>query len=66
MTQKTGADLPPRPSIKQAAEYHGVDVKTVRRWIAAGVLDAQRVGPRLLRLEREQAPKLGQPVGGPA
>ena len=30
-----GADLPPRPSIRQAAEFHGVDQKTIRRWICS-------------------------------
>jgi hypothetical protein len=31
---KTGAELPPHPTQKQAAEFIGVDVKTIRRWIA--------------------------------
>jgi excisionase family DNA binding protein len=61
-----GAALPPRPTIKQAAEYHGVDVKTIRRWIAAGRLTAHRVGPRMLRLERDAVLRLGRPVGGAA
>lgn len=55
-------DLPARPTIQQAAEYLNVDPKTVRRYISRGLLKANRVGPRLLRLERESVEKLGQPV----
>jgi excisionase family DNA binding protein len=44
---------PPRPTIKQAAEYHHMDIKTVRRWIQQGRITAHRVGPRLLRLDRD-------------
>ena len=66
LNQWTGAAFPPRPIIKQAAGYHGVDVKTIRRWIAAGRLTAHCVGPRLLRLERDEVLKLGRPVGDAA
>ena len=59
----TGAVLPPRPTIK-AAGYHGVDVKAIRRWTAAGRLTAHRVGPRQLRLERDEVLRLGRPVEG--
>ena len=64
MQNQTGANLPPRPSIRQAAEFHGVDHKTIRRWIAQGRLTAQRVGPRLIRLDREEVLSLGQRIGG--
>lgn len=33
-------------SVKQYADAEGVDVKTVRRWIKSGLLDATRKGPR--------------------
>lgn len=59
-----GADLPPRPSIRQAAEFHGVDQKTIRRWIAQGRLTAQRIGPRLIRLDRDEVLSLGRRIGG--
>jgi excisionase family DNA binding protein len=64
INQWTGAALPPRPTIKQSAEYHDVDVKTIRRGIAAGRLIVHRVGPRLLRLERDEVLRLGRHVGG--
>ena len=55
--------LPPRPSIKQAADWIGVDPKTIRRWIAQGRLQAVRVGPRLIRIDREALLALTTPVG---
>jgi excisionase family DNA binding protein len=64
MAKKHGADLPARPTIKQAAEFHGVDPKTIRRWIAQGLLTAHRVGPRLLRLDRGEVLALGRKIGG--
>jgi excisionase family DNA binding protein len=46
------ASLPARPSIDQAAAYLNVSGRTVRRLIASGDLKAQRIGKRLLRIER--------------
>lgn len=64
MQQPTAADtLPPRPSIQQAADWIGVDPKTIRRWIAQGRIKAVRVGPRLIRIERESLIALATPVG---
>lgn len=56
--------LPARPTITQAAEYLNVHPRTVRRYIADGRLRAVRVGPRLLRVERNSLIKLATPVGG--
>ena len=64
--QTHAATLPPRPSIRQAAEYHGVDQKTIRRWIAQGRITAQRIGPRLIRLDRDEVLSLGRRIGGAA
>lgn len=55
--------LPPRPSIQQAATWLGVDPKTVRRYIAQGRIKAVRVGPKLIRIERESLLALATPVG---
>lgn len=55
--------LPAHPSIQQSAEYLGVDPKTIRRYIAQGRLKAKRVGPRLIRVDRESLLALGTPVG---
>jgi excisionase family DNA binding protein len=64
MQKPTAVDtLPPRPSIKQAADWIGVDPKTVRRWIAQGRIKAHRVGPRLIRIERESLIAMATPVG---
>jgi excisionase family DNA binding protein len=65
MQSQTGANLPPRPSVRQAAEFHGVDQKTIR-WIAQGRLMAQRVGPRLILLDRDEVLSLGRRIGGVA
>jgi excisionase family DNA binding protein len=51
-------------TIRQAAEYHQVDEKTIRRWIQAGRIRAQRVGPRLLRLDRDSVINIGRRAGG--
>lgn len=37
-------------SIAQAAELLGVTTKSVRRWIADGVLPARRIGTRTIRI----------------
>ena len=55
--------LPPRPSIQQAAAWLGVDPKTVRRYIAQGRIKAVRIGPRLIRIERESLLALAKPIG---
>jgi excisionase family DNA binding protein len=46
--------------------FIGVDEKTVRRWISQGRLTAYRVGPRLIRVDRESILKLASPIGGAA
>lgn len=56
--------LPPRCTLRQTADFFNVDVRTVRRWISQGLLVAQRVGPRLIRVDRESILKLATPVGG--
>lgn len=38
-------------SIADAAELRGVCPKTIRRWVAAGILPAYRTGPRLVRID---------------
>lgn len=46
-------ELPEWLTVAGAAEELGVTTKTVRRWITAGTLRAHRLGPRLLRIARE-------------
>ncbi|HYB38328.1 MAG TPA: helix-turn-helix domain-containing protein [Mycobacterium sp.] len=63
MSAATTDTLPVRPSIQQAAARLGVDPKTVRRYIAQGRIKAVRVGPRLVRVERESLLALAKPIG---
>jgi excisionase family DNA binding protein len=48
------SDLPPRLlSARQVAEYVGVDVRTVRRWEAEGLLPAVRLTTGTVRFTPE-------------
>ncbi|CAA79412.1 helix-turn-helix domain-containing protein [Fromanvirus L5] len=55
--------MPPRASIQETADYLGVSTKTVRNYIADGRLKAVRLGPRLIRVERESVEELMRPIG---
>lgn len=37
--------------LSEAAIYAGVSSKTMRRWIATGVIRAYRAGPKLVRVD---------------
>ena len=52
-------------SLAEAAEILAVSVKTVRRYIAAGELDAVRLGCRTLRVKAESMERMieAHPVG---
>ncbi|GAB3854584.1 hypothetical protein GCM10028801_08950 [Nocardioides maradonensis] len=45
-------------SLTEAAEILGLSVKTVRRYIAAGDLDAVRLGRRVIRIKAESLDRL--------
>jgi excisionase family DNA binding protein len=45
-------------SLPEAAEILAVSVKTVRRYIAAGDLDAVRLGRRTIRIKTESLDRL--------
>lgn len=45
-------------SLPEAAGVLGVSVKTVRRYIAAGDLEAVRLGRRLIRIKAESLDRL--------
>jgi excisionase family DNA binding protein len=68
MTRTTTA-TPTRKLVNQteAAEFAGVCTRTIRNWIAAGVITGYRTGPRLIRVDiAELEAALLQPMGGTA
>ena len=68
MTGTTTA-TPTRRLVSQieAAEFAGVCPRTIRNWIAAGVITGYRTGPRLIRVDlAELEAALLKPVGGAA
>jgi excisionase family DNA binding protein len=52
--------------IKAASEVAGVCDKTLRRYIAEGLLPAYRVGPKLIRIDLDDLEELLKPIGGAA
>jgi excisionase family DNA binding protein len=50
-------------TIQQAAEWLGVDQKTVRRYIAQDRLKGVRIADKLIRVERESLLALVKPIG---
>lgn len=49
-------------TIKEAAADLGVATKTIRRWISQGLLPAERVGPRLIRIRPDDLEALGRRI----
>ncbi len=52
--------------LQEAAERCDVSYRSIRRWIAAGRLNAVRVGPRLLKVDVAELEAVVTPVGGAA
>ncbi|WP_370499771.1 helix-turn-helix domain-containing protein [Mycolicibacterium sp. jd] len=52
--------------LQEAADCCDVSYRTIRRWIAAGHLNAVRVGPRLLKVDADELAAFLQPTGGAA
>ncbi|SNY89162.1 hypothetical protein SAMN04244553_6165 [Nocardia amikacinitolerans] len=56
-------------SLRDAAELAGgVHPRTVRRWVDGGLLEGFQVGPRLIKVDRDQVLALVRPLhqGGAA
>jgi len=56
-------------TVQQAADYLKVSTKTIRRYITQGLVEAERVGPRLIRVNLASLDNLGrslQYLGGEA
>lgn len=48
---------------QEVADFYNVKVKTLYGWINEGKVEAERIGPsKLLRIKREVAEQLPQPV----
>ena len=47
-------------TVAGAADEVGVSQKTIRRWITSGLVEAERMGPRLIRVKTESLSKLGR------
>jgi len=54
-------------TVQEAADYKKVSTKTIRRYIASGLIEAERLGPRLIRVNIVSLDNLGrtlQYIGG--
>jgi excisionase family DNA binding protein len=62
-TRYTPTGLPELLSIEQVADATGLSQKTIRRRISDSTLKAHRIGPRVIRIERESVLALiGRPM----
>ncbi|RAU99478.1 DNA-binding protein [Mycolicibacter senuensis] len=53
-------------SIAAAAEAADVNPRTVRRWLAKGLIAGYRVGPRLIKVDMTELERIMEPIGGGA
>lgn len=58
------AALPAWGTISEAADRKQVSEATIRRWIDRGLVRAERIGPRLIRVDLESLDTMGQPIAG--
>jgi excisionase family DNA binding protein len=49
-------------SLKQAAEQHNCNERTLRRYIASGRLTGYRFGPRMIRIDLNELDALMAPI----
>lgn len=49
-------------SIPNAAQYVGVNPRTIRRWIASGHITGYRAGPRLIRVDLNEIDVMLAPI----
>ncbi|WP_198957230.1 helix-turn-helix domain-containing protein [Mycobacterium lehmannii] len=52
-------EIPCWLTIKQAAAYYQISQHTVRKMISIGDLKAKRIGPKMIRIERDSLLELG-------
>ena len=58
----TEVTIPAELTKRQAADRKQVSVKTIDRWIAEGLIEALRYGPRLVRIRTESLDNLGRAI----
>jgi excisionase family DNA binding protein len=47
-------------TVQESAEHLNVSSKTIRRWITQGLIRAERVGPKLIRVDLESLETMGR------
>jgi excisionase family DNA binding protein len=52
------ADSPRLVSLDEAGRYLGLSARTIRRYIADGILTAHRIGPRVIRVDLRQVDRV--------
>jgi len=65
LERKIMTDLPNKKYLtpQEVAKHYTLKIKTLYGWIAEGKVEAERIGPyKVLRIRREIAEKLAQPV----
>jgi excisionase family DNA binding protein len=62
VSEKNRPPLKPevRGTVQDAADYYKVSTKTIRRYIVQGLISAERVGPRLIRVDMSSLEDLGR------
>jgi predicted site-specific integrase-resolvase len=41
-------------SVRQAADFYGINPQTIRDWIRAGLISSYRVGPKLIMVDLDE------------
>ena len=59
---RTPPDRPEWGTIQTAADRYQVSTKTIRRMITAGLIAAERFGPRLIRVNLNSLAAVGTPL----
>lgn len=49
-------------SVAEFSDAKGISQKTCRNWIAAGIIRAERIGPRLIRIPASELERIGRPI----
>jgi excisionase family DNA binding protein len=55
-------DEPRQLTLAEVAAIRRVHINTVRRWVARGYLRAERVGPRIIRINADDLAALGRTI----